>query len=67
LSPHDYAAHLYLGTTLLTEDDDASAAVVQYQEFLADGPPASLVTQAAPEIRNAYSQVGRTPPPAVAG
>jgi hypothetical protein len=67
LSPHDYAAHLYLGTTLLTQDDDASAAVVQYQEFLADGPPASLVSQAAPEIRNAYSQVGLTPPPAVAG
>jgi cytochrome c-type biogenesis protein CcmH len=67
LNPHDYAAHLYLGTTLLIQDDDAAGAVAQYQQFLADGPPASLVSQAASEIRNAYSQTGQSPPAAVAG
>ena len=58
LQPGDYAARLYLGTLLLLEDHDPAAAVTQYRAFLSDGPPASVVQQAAPELREAYSQAG---------
>ena len=42
-------------------------AVAQYQRFLADGPPAVLVTQATPEIREAFTKAGVPVPAAVAG
>jgi cytochrome c-type biogenesis protein CcmH/NrfG len=58
LDPTDYAARLYLGTFLLDQDHDAAGAVAQYRDFLADGPPSSLVAQAAPEVRQAYQQAG---------
>ena len=58
LQPGDYAARLYLGSLLLLEDHDPAAAVTQYRAFLSDGPPASVVQQAAPELRQAYSQAG---------
>jgi cytochrome c-type biogenesis protein CcmH len=65
LAPGDYAARLYLGTLLLLEDHDASAAVTQYRAFLADNPPASVLHQAAPELRQAYTEAGVAPPPGV--
>ena len=58
LDPQDYAARLYLGTVLLQQDGDASAAVTQFALFHADGPPAALVSQAASVIRQAYSAAG---------
>jgi tetratricopeptide (TPR) repeat protein len=58
LDPGDYAVRLYLGTVLLQQEDDAAGAVGEYRQFLADGPPASLVEQAAPEVRQAYQQAG---------
>jgi cytochrome c-type biogenesis protein CcmH len=58
LQPGDYAARLYLGSLLLLADHDPAAAVTQYRAFLSDGPPASVVKQAAPELREAYSQAG---------
>jgi len=58
LQPGDYAARLYLGSLLLLQDHDPAAAVTQYRAFLSDGPPASVVQQAAPELREAYSQAG---------
>ncbi len=67
LDPGDYAARLYLGTLLLQRDGNASGAVSQYQRFLADGPPAVLVTQATPEIREAFTKAGVPVPAAVAG
>jgi tetratricopeptide (TPR) repeat protein len=67
LNPSDYAARLYLGTLLLQQDGDATGAVVQYRQFLADTPPASLVNQAAPQIRRAYQRAGVPVPAAVAG
>jgi cytochrome c-type biogenesis protein CcmH len=66
LDPTDYAAHLYLGTLLVQQGGDAVGAVDQYRQFLADGPPASLVAQAAPQIRQAYRQAGQPVPAAVA-
>jgi cytochrome c-type biogenesis protein CcmH len=67
LNPADYAVRLYLGTVQLQYDDNAAGAVAQYRQFLADGPPSTLVQQAAPEIRNAYQQAGLAVPGAVAG
>jgi cytochrome c-type biogenesis protein CcmH/NrfG len=67
LDPSDYAVRLYLGTVQLQYDDNAAGAVAQYRDFLADGPPATLVRQAAPEIRNAFQQAGLTAPAAVGG
>jgi len=58
LDPSDWAVRLYLGTVQLQQDGDASAAVDQYRQFLADHPPAAIVAQAAPEVRQAYRQAG---------
>jgi tetratricopeptide (TPR) repeat protein len=65
LDPGDYAARLYLGTLLLQRDGNAGGAVAQYQRFLADGPPAALLAQAAPEIRAAFTQAGLPVPASV--
>jgi cytochrome c-type biogenesis protein CcmH len=67
LDPGDYAARLYLGTLLLQRDADATGAVAQYRQFLADSPPASLLAQAGPEIRSAFQQAGMPVPASVAG
>ncbi len=67
LDPGDYAARLYIGTMLLQQDGDAAGAVTQYRQFLADGPPAALVAQAAPDIRAAFLRAGLPLPPSVAG
>jgi cytochrome c-type biogenesis protein CcmH len=67
LDPGDFAARLYLGTVLWQRDGNASAAVEQYGRFLADGPPAALVNQAAPLVRQAYQAAGLPEPPSVAG
>jgi cytochrome c-type biogenesis protein CcmH len=66
LNPGDYAVRLYLGTVQLQYNDNAAAAVAQYRRFLADGPPSTLVDQAAPEIRNAFQQAGLAVPTPVA-
>ena len=66
LDPRDYAARLYLGTLLLQRDGNAAGAVAQYQQFLADSPPAALVAQAAAEIRDAFTRAGVPVPSAVA-
>ena len=58
LDPGDYAVRLYLGTVLLQQDGNASGAVEQYRQFLADHPPAAVVQQAAAELRAAYQQAG---------
>ena len=44
-------------------DKDASAAVGQFTLFLAARPPATVVSQAAPVLRQAYAAAG-TPLPA---
>ncbi len=58
LNPNDYAVRLYLGTVILRQDGNAVGAVDQYRRFLADGPPSVLVSQAAPQIRQAYQRAG---------
>lgn len=63
----DYAAHLFLGTIELNQDHDPAAAVTQYSAFLSEHPPKSLITPAAPLIRQAYDAVGQPVPAAVGG
>ncbi|HXA32435.1 MAG TPA: cytochrome c-type biogenesis protein [Acidimicrobiales bacterium] len=61
LDPQDFAGHLYLGTILLLQDNDATGAVAQYQAFLGARNPVpdpSVIKQAAPYIRRAYTQAG---------
>jgi cytochrome c-type biogenesis protein CcmH len=61
LDPRDFAGHLYLGTILLLQDNDATGAVAQYQAFLGATNPVpdpSVIKQAAPYIRRAYTQAG---------
>ncbi len=65
LDPGDYAVRLYLGTAALQQDDDPTGAVAQYRLFLADGPPAALVQQAAGEIRQAFTLAGLPVPSTV--
>ncbi len=55
LDPQDYAAHLYLGTLELQLDGNAAGAVDQFGRFLADSPPAAVVSEAAPTLRQAYA------------
>lgn len=61
LDPQDFAGHLYLGTILLLQDNDATGAVAQYQAFLGATNPVpdpSVIKQAAPYMRRAYTQAG---------
>jgi cytochrome c-type biogenesis protein CcmH len=67
INPKDYAVRLYLGTVLLQEDGNAAGAVAQYQQFLVDGPPADLVKQAGPELRQAYQKAGVPLPTGLSG
>jgi cytochrome c-type biogenesis protein CcmH len=55
LDPTDYAAHLYLGTLELQLDGNAQGAVDQFHLFLADGPPPSVVSEAASTLRQAFA------------
>jgi cytochrome c-type biogenesis protein CcmH len=67
LAPADYAAHLYLGTVLLEQDGNAAGAVAQYRMFLAAGPPASVLSQAAPTVRSAFTRAGQAVPAGIPG
>ncbi len=62
LNGSDYAARLYLGTFLLEQDANYRGAVAQYRQFLADHPPKSVVTEAAPVLRTAFVQAGQPLP-----
>lgn len=59
--PAAFAPHLYLGSMLLVEGD-YSGAVAQYKLFLSAGPPASVISTAAPFVDRAYDEDGLTPP-----
>jgi tetratricopeptide (TPR) repeat protein len=67
LDPNDYAARLYLGTVLFQQDGNAAAAVTQFRVFLAAQPPAALVSQAAPVIRQAFGAAGDPVPVGLSG
>ena len=66
VSPTYYQAHLYLGLILANQDHNNNAAVVQFAEFLADGPPPNELPVVAPEVDPSYVAVGKPVPAALA-
>jgi len=63
-SPTYYEGHLFYGLVLENQDHDNRAAVIQFNDFLADGPPAAELPQVAPLVAGAYKATGQ-PVPAV--
>jgi hypothetical protein len=62
VSPTYYQGHLYLGLILAIQDHNNAAAVVQFDEFLADGPPPSELPVVAAEVDPSYVAVGKPVP-----
>jgi hypothetical protein len=42
----------------MDQDHNDTAAVAQFEDFLADGPPAAELSQAAPLVSGAYKAAG---------
>jgi hypothetical protein len=63
VSPSYFQGHLFYGLILENQDHDATAAVAQFHDFLADDPPKAELAQAAPLVAGAYKAAG-TPLPA---
>jgi hypothetical protein len=57
-SPTYYQAHLFDGLVLENQDHNHAAAVAQFNDFLADDPPAAELPQAAPLVAPAYQAAG---------
>jgi tetratricopeptide (TPR) repeat protein len=57
-APSYYQAHLFYGLVLANQDHNNAAAVAQFNDFLADGPPAAELAQAAPLVSDAYKAAG---------
>jgi cytochrome c-type biogenesis protein CcmH/NrfG len=60
-APGTYAPHLYLGSMLLAEGD-ATGALGQYRQFLADRPPPEVVMAAQKVIVQASHDAGQPVP-----
>lgn len=65
VSPTYYQAHLYLGLILANQDHNNNAAVVQFDEFLADDPPSNELPVVAPEVDPSYLVLGKPVPGAL--
>jgi len=57
-SPSYSQGHLFYGLVLENQDHNHAAAVAQFNDFLADGPPAGELAQAAPLVAGAYQGAG---------
>jgi tetratricopeptide (TPR) repeat protein len=57
-SPTYFQAHLFYGLVLANQDHNDTAAVAQFKDFLADGPPAAELSQAAPLVSGVYKAAG---------
>ncbi len=66
-SPSYYQGHLFYGLVLENQDHDHAAAVAQFNDFLADDPPAAELPQVAPLVTGAYASAGQPVPAAFAG
>jgi hypothetical protein len=65
VSPTYYQGHLYLGLILANQDHNNAAAVVQFDEFLADDPPTAELPVVASEVDPSYVAVGKPVPAAL--
>lgn len=66
VAPTYYQGHLYLGLILANEDHNNAAAVVQFDQFLADNPPSNELPVVAPDVDPSYLAVGKPVPTALA-
>jgi hypothetical protein len=66
VAPTYYQAHLYLGLILANQDHNNAAAVVQFDAFLADNPPADELPVVAPDVDPSYLAAGKPVPAALA-
>jgi hypothetical protein len=66
VAPTYYQGHLFLGLILANQDHNNAAAVVQFDEFLADSPPADELPVVAPDVNPSYLAVGKPVPAALA-
>jgi hypothetical protein len=57
-SPTYFQGHLFDGLVLENQDHNDAAAVTQFNDFLADGPPTAELPQAAPLVSPAYKALG---------
>jgi tetratricopeptide (TPR) repeat protein len=57
-SPTYYQGHLFYGLVLENQDRNHAAAVSQFNDFLADDPPAAELPEAAPLVAPAYEAAG---------
>jgi tetratricopeptide (TPR) repeat protein len=57
-SPSYFQGHLFYGLVLANQDHNNTAAVAQFNDFLADGPPTAELAQAAPLVSDAYKAAG---------
>jgi tetratricopeptide (TPR) repeat protein len=57
-SPNYFQGHLFYGLVLENQDHNDVAAVAQFNDFLADGPPAAELPQATPLVSGAYKAAG---------
>ncbi len=57
-APSYFQGHLFYGLVLANQDHNDTAAVAQFKDFLADGPPAAELSQAAPLVSGAYKAAG---------
>jgi tetratricopeptide (TPR) repeat protein len=57
-SPTYYQGHLFYGLVLENQDRNHAAAVTQFNDFLADNPPAAELPEAAPLVKGAYEAAG---------
>ena len=57
-APTYFQAHLFYGLVLANQDHNDTAAVAPFGDFLADGPPAAELSQAAPLVSAAYEAAG---------
>jgi tetratricopeptide (TPR) repeat protein len=66
VSPSYDQGHLFLGLILENQDHNDAAAVTQFNDFLADSPPAAELSQVAPLVDGAYQAAGQPVPAALA-
>ena len=64
VSPTYSEGHLFDGLVLENQDHDHAAAVAQFNDFLADGPPAAELAQVAALVAPSYQAVGQPLPAA---
>ena len=63
-SPTYYESHLFYGLVLENQDHNHAAAVSQFNDFLADAPPAAELPQVASLVAGAYKATGESVPAA---